>query len=159
MYFKFSNLSLILLFSAHVFIFSKTLYYLPVLTAAGTTSNLTSSVNSIIMHVFQLQIIYVNFKGDSTLNRALWHPCCQLIQLNMLLFIIIICLCSMCQFSVHVMELRSKPIVAHLKSKISSDIVLNAIPKPRLYPLSFLNCFCNCSTKNNQHLYCTVFTS
>lgn len=38
-------------------------------------------------------------------------------------------------------------IQANLKSKISSDIVLNAIPKPKLYPLSFLNCFCNSSTK------------
>lgn len=131
MYFQFSKLTLILLFSAHVSVFSRTLYYLPVLTTAGTTSNLTSSVNCIIMLVFQIQIIYVNFKEDSTLNRALWHPHSQFIQLNMLLFIIIFCLCSMCQFLVHVMELRSKPIVTRLKSKISSDIVLNAIPKPR----------------------------
>lgn len=89
MYFQFSKLTLILLFSAHVSIFSKTLCYLPVLTAAGIASNLTSSVNCIIMLVFQFKIIYVNFKKDSTLNRAFWHPCCQLTQLNMLLFIII----------------------------------------------------------------------
>lgn len=141
MYFQFSKLTLILLFSAHFSIFSSTLYYLPVLTAAGTTSNLTSSVNCIIMLVFQFQIICVNFKEDGTLNRALWHPYSQLIQLNILLFIIKFCLCSMCLFSVHVMELTSKPIVTRLKSKISSDVVLNAIPKPRWYPLSFLNAF------------------
>lgn len=159
MYLQFSKLTLILLFSAHVSIFSRTLYYLPVLTAAGTTCNIISSVNFITMFVFQFQIIYANFEEDNTLNRALWHPYSQLIQLNKVLFIITFYLCSICQFSVRVTELRSKPIWTHLKSKISSDSELNAIPKPRWYPLSFLNCFCNCSTKNNQHLYCTVFTS
>lgn len=136
MYLQFSKLTLILLFSAHVSIFSRTLYYLPLLTAAGTTCNSASSVNFITMLVFQFQTIYVNFKEDNILNRALWHPYSQLIQLNMLLFIIGFYLCSICQFSVHVMELRSKPIWTHLKSKISSDIILNAIPKPRWYPLS-----------------------
>lgn len=83
MYLQFSKLTLMLLFSAHVSIFSKTLYYLPVLTAAGTTCNLTSSVNFITMLVLQFQIIYANFTEDSTLNRALWHPYSQLIQLTM----------------------------------------------------------------------------
>lgn len=157
MYLHFSKLTLILLFSAHVSIFSRTLYYLPVLTAAATICSLTSSVNFIIMLAFQFPITYVNFKEDNTLNRILSCPYRQLIQLNMLSFIIFY-FCSINQFSVHVMELSSKPIWTHLRSKISSNIVLNVLPKPRLYPLSFLNCFCNRSTENNQHLYCTVFT-
>lgn len=67
MYLHFSKLTLILLFSAHVSIFSKTLYYFPILTAVGTSCSLPSSVNFINMLLFQFQVIYEDFKED-TLN-------------------------------------------------------------------------------------------